>query len=68
MQAQQLNQSVKEAEVLAKGYRLNPVDGVLEGSVYITKANIWVPVMPATTVLAEYFNGSCGERGGMTWR
>eukprot|EP00973_Karenia_brevis_P022516 3099696-Karenia_brevis.AAC.1 len=29
---------------------------------------MWVPVMPATTVPAEYFNGSCGERGGVTWR
>ena len=32
----------------SKDYRLNPCDGVLERHVAITKAIIWVPVMPTT--------------------
>eukprot|EP00973_Karenia_brevis_P049796 6914735-Karenia_brevis.AAC.1 len=36
-------ESIKDAQAVAKNYRLNPVDGVLEKSVLVTKAAIWVP-------------------------
>eukprot|EP00973_Karenia_brevis_P039619 5472353-Karenia_brevis.AAC.1 len=36
-------ESIKDAEAVAKNYRLNPLDGVLEKSVLVTKAQIWVP-------------------------
>eukprot|EP00973_Karenia_brevis_P011847 1607690-Karenia_brevis.AAC.1 len=48
-------ESIKDAEAVAKNYRLNPVDGVLENSVLVTKAAIWVPVMPSTPVPGDYF-------------
>ena len=35
------NESVKAAEELSKDYRLNPLDGILERAVLITKAQIW---------------------------
>eukprot|EP00973_Karenia_brevis_P065005 9026637-Karenia_brevis.AAC.1 len=40
-------ESTKDAEAVAKNCRLNPVDGVLEKSVLVTRAAIWVPVMPS---------------------
>eukprot|EP00973_Karenia_brevis_P055664 7741137-Karenia_brevis.AAC.1 len=48
-------ESIKDAEAVARNYRLNPVDGVLEKSVLITIAAIWVPVMPSTPVPGDYF-------------
>jgi hypothetical protein len=38
--------STKAAEEMSKDYRLSPEDTVLERSVMVTRAQIWVPVMP----------------------
>ena len=59
------NESVKAAEELSKDYRLNPEDGVLGRRVFITRAHIWVSVLPTTIVPAE-----CSEepQEGLTWR
>ena len=35
-------ESTKEAEAISKDYRLNPVDGILERSVLVTRVEIWV--------------------------
>ena len=57
--------SVKDAQIVSKDYRLNPVDGVLERQVSITRALIWVPVMPTTVLPPECFNP---PRSDLTWR
>ena len=59
--------STKEAETLSRSYRLNPMDGVLERSVSITKAILWVPVMPSIVIPAGYFDGHQQE-DALTWR
>ena len=56
---------IKEEQELAKSYRLSPLDGVLEREVFITKALIWVPVMPSTVVPREYFGIQVEN---LTWR
>ena len=58
-------ESVAQAEVVAKDYRLNPVDGVLERSVFVQGAKLWVAVMPTTVIPAELFNRKCQD---VTWR
>ena len=51
--------------MIARDYRLNPEDAVLERAVPITRVTVWVPVMPTTVVPAECF----GEAGvELTWR
>ena len=57
--------SVKDAGEFSKDYRLSPEDGVLERNVFVTKASIWVPVMPTTVIPPELF-GTVGEN--VTWR
>ena len=58
-------QSVADAEVVARDYRLNPVDGVLERSVFVQGAKLWVAVMPTTVIPAELFSRSGQD---VTWR
>ena len=56
---------VRDAEVIARDYRLNPQDAVLERAVLITRVIVWVPVMPTTVLPTECF----GEAGvDVTWR
>jgi len=59
--------STTEAEKISRSYRLNPVDGVLERSVPVTKTTLWVPVMPSIVIPAGYFDGHQHE-DGLTWR
>ena len=54
-----------EAEALTKDYRLNPEDGVLERAVDVSKARIWVPVMPALAIPSGFF---AKPRDEITWR
>ena len=58
-------ESTVEAEALTKDYRLNNEDGVLERAVDVAKARIWVPVMPALPIPAEFF---AKPRDEATWR
>ena len=44
--------STVDAESICKDYRRSPADGVLERAVLITRARIWVPVMPTTAIPA----------------
>ena len=58
-------ESTKEAEILSKDYRLSPADGVLERYVMITRAAIWVPVMPAVVIPSALF---AEVTAPLTWR
>ena len=57
--------SVKDAEIVGKDYRLHPTDGVLERRVMVQKADIWVPVLPATAIPQEALTE---VRADLTWR
>ena len=52
---------IAEAEALAKDYRLNPKDGVLERSVHITGAQIWYQLC---LLRASLLNASSKSRRG----
>ena len=39
-------QSIVEDQKISQGYRLHPVDGLLEREVQIQRSIIWVPVLP----------------------
>ena len=48
-------ESVAAAEQKTKDYRFNPKDGLLERSVFVTRAQLWVPVMPSTITKEVFF-------------
>ena len=54
-------ESVVKAKEIAHGYRLHPVDGVLEREVQTQKAVIWVPVLPDLALPS-------GKEKGKLWR
>ena len=45
-------QSIVEDQKISQGYRLHPVDGLLEREVQVQKATIWVPVLPNVALTA----------------
>ena len=49
----------------SKDYRLSPADGVLERQAVVTRALIWVPVMPTTKIPLDHFEK---ETEVVTWR
>ena len=53
--------SVVEDQKISQGYRLNPVDGVLEREVQTQKVAIWVPVFPNVALPGI-------KEKGKTWR
>ena len=48
-----------------KDYRVHPMEGILERKVIVSKVEMFVPVMPTTTIPPEFF-GVKSEK--LTWR